>query len=224
LRSDICSVSHETTVYASIVADAISIGRESEIDSIVRDFLSCHRQSTGQINCGSIGHGTSAHTTRYRWSGKVTDYRPLIEKYAKKHGIPPEIVYGVCVTESTLNHNAFRYEPDYRWTVDPKAVKPPLCSTLSEEMLQKTSLGIMQVMGATFREQGFTGWLPEVFGNVHLQFEHGCRYLAKQIRRFGSVEDGIAAYNAGRPVRVAGGRYVNQEYVDKVLENAKGWV
>lgn len=151
------------------------------------------------------------------------DYRPLIEIYAKKHGLPPAIVYGICVTESALNHNAYRYEPDYRWTVDPKISRPSGCSIVSEEMLQKTSLGVMQVMGATFREQGFDGWLPEVFGNISLQLEHGCRYLARQVKRFGSVEAGLAAYNAGRPVRMAGGEYVNQKYVDKVLTNAEGW-
>jgi soluble lytic murein transglycosylase-like protein len=86
-------------------------------------------------------------------------------------------------------------------------------------MLQKTSFGLMQVMGAVFREYGFEGWLSQIVTSPELQLEFGCKHLSKKIRRYGK-ESGIAAYNAGSPRRKPDGKFVNQYYVDNVLRYA----
>lgn len=225
-RGDICITSHETKLSVGSVADVINIGQESAVNSIVRGFLACHRANLSSKGINLTSRVSSARRTPSHWSGEMmnrSELLKLIEEYANKYGLDPAIVYGVCMKESTLDMYSFRVEENYRWTVDPRLVKPPLCTTTSELAMQKMSHGIMQVMGATFREQGFRGWMPLVYSDVRIQLKHGCMYLAKQIKRFGGVNAGLAAYNAGRPVRMAGGAYQNQDYVDKVLEFSKEW-
>lgn len=153
--------------------------------------------------------------------------RDVIAASARRHGLPPDVVYGVCMQESGLDPFAVRYEPHYRWLVRDSRLSPPACSAATEQALQRMSWGLMQVMGAVIREQGRAGWLTETIGDdpeeVGLQVEYGCRHLAKAVRRWGGIEPGLAAYNAGSPRRTAGGRYANQYYVDRVLNFARQW-
>jgi soluble lytic murein transglycosylase-like protein len=153
--------------------------------------------------------------------------RDVIAASARRHGLPPDVVYGVCMQESGLDPFAVRYEPHYRWLVRDSRLRPPACSAATEHALQRMSWGLMQVMGAVIREQGRAGWLTETIGDdpeeVGLQVEYGCRHLAKAVRRWGGIEPGLAAYNAGSPRRIAGGRYANQYYVDRVLNFARQW-
>ena len=143
------------------------------------------------------------------------DIASAIRDAADRHGLDPAIVYGVCLAESNLDPRAARYEPRYRWIVRDTRLKPAACSIETEHALQRTSWGLMQVMGAVLREQGFEGWINAVTCNVPAQLEYGCRHLGKAIRRWGLVE-GIAAYNSGAP-RYADGVLINQYYVDRVL-------
>lgn len=143
----------------------------------------------------------------------------LIVTHAQAHQLEPELVYAVCRQESSLNPVAVRHEPDYRWVYRPKDVKPRWCSLDTERMLQKTSFGLMQVMGAVFREYGFEGWLSEVICCPTIQLEYGCRHLERKISKWGKL-DGVAAYNAGSPRRNPDGKLVNQYYVDNVMRFA----
>ena len=151
------------------------------------------------------------------------DLKKAIADAADHHGLPPDIVYGVCMQESGGNPLAARYEPAYRWLVHDTRLRPMDCTRDTEEVLQKISWGLMQVMGAVLREQGYGGWLTNVSGDIELQLDAGCKHLARAVRRWGSVEAGLAAYNAGSPRPGLNGGYVNQHYVDSVLRKAKGW-
>ena len=79
----------------------------------------------------------------------------------------------------------------------------------------------MQVMGAVYRELGYTGWLTEIIVFPVVQLEYGCSFLAKKIRRYG-LDEGILSYNSGSP-RKSGGKYINQYYLDKVKSYEKEW-
>lgn len=137
--------------------------------------------------------------------------------------LSPDLVYGIIKTESDCRHYVVRYEPGYRYLFKPHHVCPPGCSVDTEIALQKTSFGLMQVMGAVFREHGYQDWLSFVLLKPWLQVRYGCAHLNRKITEWG-LTGGIAAYNAGRPVFREGTReFVNQEYVDKVLGFAKGW-
>ncbi len=130
--------------------------------------------------------------------------------------LEPAIVYGVCVKESRLEPAACRYEPHYKWLFKPESVKPAICSEATEIIMQKISWGLMQVMGAVYRELGYRGWLSELTADVDAQLMYGCLYLADKIGRHG-LRGGLSAYNAGSPTEK------NRGYVDDVLRFAGEW-
>lgn len=222
-RSDLsCLSSRETTLNASVAARVIGISPVFGSGLTVQGILRCHQRNIGGTSVVLTGRVSSARQMRYQWSGRVKpdELKPLVDKYASKYDLDPAIVYGVCLHESLLDNNAARYEPDYRWLYRPETVKPRHSSLRTEQALQRTSIGLMQVMGAVYREHGYRGWLPALFADVEKQLDYGCRHLASQVKKHGTLA-GIAAYNAGSPNRYADGRFVNQSYVDKVLAAAE---
>lgn len=142
------------------------------------------------------------------------ELQPYIAKWADKYSVPEELIYGVVIAESAGSPCAFRHEENYRWLYHPQNVKPANCSLTSETVLQKSSIGLMQVMGAVYREYGYRGWLTELFCDLDRQVQYGAKHLAKKIKRYG-IQSGISAYNAGRPIPS------NGAYIAKVLRHAK---
>lgn len=142
---------------------------------------------------------------------------PIIENSARQHALNPCLVGSLVLTESTARAERVRYEPDYRWLFQPDKVRPKGCTTETETALQKTSWGLMQVMGAVAREHGFTGWLTRLL-KPETNLEMGCRHLAWLEKRFGRRDMVVSAYNMGFPRQKADGCFVNQEYVDKVMK------
>lgn len=129
-----------------------------------------------------------------------------IIKNAEKHGLQHEIVWGICQVESNFNPYAVRYEPGYKWLFNPRELRPINCAFETECAQQRTSYGLMQVMGAVFRELGYRGWLTQIICDIDTQLEYGCRYLWNLISRYG-FEGGIEAYNAGIPQQGQSGYY-----------------
>jgi hypothetical protein len=85
-----------------------------------------------------------------------------IEKWAGVFSLDAAIVAGIVAAESGGNTWAARHEPNYRYLFYPGRMRPPGCSEETERNLQRTSLGVMQVMGAVLRERGYNGWLTEI--------------------------------------------------------------
>jgi soluble lytic murein transglycosylase-like protein len=144
----------------------------------------------------------------------------VVKRWADVYELDPALVMAIVAVESGCEPAAARYEPDYRHLFDPRRVRPPGCSVETEEMLQKTSLGLMQVMGANLREMGYRGWLTEILASMDQQIELGCRYFNRCVKRWG-LPDAIAAYNAGSPRLNPDGEYVNFLYVRHVLATAE---
>ena len=143
-----------------------------------------------------------------------------IVQVAERHGLAPDIVFAVCTVESGLDPWAARHETHYKWLFNPHEVKPRGCSLDTEITFQKTSWGLMQVMGGVLRESGYRGWLNAIGSDIEQQLHYGCRHLAKKIARYG-LEQGILAYNSGTPIKNAFVGYVNATYLNKVLEARK---
>ncbi|MEB3236415.1 MAG: lytic transglycosylase domain-containing protein [Candidatus Sericytochromatia bacterium] len=84
----------------------------------------------------------------------------------------------------------------------------------------KGAMGLMQLMPSTARALGVSRPLDPV-----QNLEGGARYLAEQLRNFGSVEQALAAYNAGpQAVRRHGGVPPYPEtnnYVTKIMERMR---
>jgi len=82
------------------------------------------------------------------------------------------------------------------------------------------SIGACQLHYSTAKWLGFKGSREELYlpkNNV----KYAAKYLQYQLKRYdGSIPDAIAAYNAGRAVRLRTGAYLNMGYVLKVF---KAW-
>ena len=151
------------------------------------------------------------------------DLHNMIKTAAEKYEIDPAIIYGVIQQESTGNHVACRFEKNYRWLMKPiKKYAPTNCTKDTEETLQKMSFGLMQMMGAVFRELGYKDWLSKVLILPELQLDYGCKFLKKKIDKYG-LHAGILSYNSGSPSKHVDGTYKNQYYLDKVLHYSKGF-
>ncbi|KKL21346.1 hypothetical protein LCGC14_2446400 [marine sediment metagenome] len=121
-------------------------------------------------------------------------------------------------TESSLNQYAIRYEPKYRWLYPPDN-KPQQGTT--EWYAQKTSWGILQVMGAVARERGFDSKYLSELCDLRINIKLASGYLSDLRKRSdGSWGGALAAYNGG----LRGNRkppFRRQEYVDKVERSSK---
>jgi len=144
-------------------------------------------------------------------------YEEEIRSCSEIYDLPEWLIYAIIKTESNFNQYACRYEKNYKWLFKPVEVKPRDCSANTERAFQMTSWGLMQVMGAVYREYGYKGWLSLIPENSTIQIIYGCTHLKKLIDRFESIEKGIVAYNAGSPRKKDNGDYVNQYYLDKVM-------
>ncbi len=167
----------------------------------------------------------------------IADIRAAIEAKAAEHGLEPNLVEAIVLTESGGNPWAWNPEPRYRYLVDVRSGRP--FRPMSEvEIIAKTppydfkalagdpdqewwgqqaSWGLMQVMGALAREQGFRAHYLTELTDVMTGLHFGCKHFASLLSWSRSqTNQAIAAYNAGR-----GGwaSLVGQAYVVKVNAN-----
>lgn len=136
------------------------------------------------------------------------DLVKLVQDVAAEEQIPWELLYAICMTESSGNEFAIRYEPNYKWLLGANISN-------AERLGQKTSWGLCQVMGAVAREYGYTDQFSGLW-DPRTNLKYGVKHIKRLKAKHGSWPPAIASYNAGTPVLVDG-KYKNQGYVDKVL-------
>lgn len=113
----------------------------------------------------------------------------LAKQAAARHGLAPEIVCAVCEQESSWNPWAIRYEPAFRQRYVAPLGLPP-----TEEIARSTSWGLMQVMGETAREAGFSEKFLSALADPATGLEFGCIVLAGKFRRVAlPVTEGAAS-------------------------------
>ena len=140
-------------------------------------------------------------------------HEDIIIAKSEKYDIPAELVSAIIKVESSGDTNAIRYEDHYKWFYKPESYKG---HKDTERIAQKTSWGLMQVMGAVARELGFKGRFLSELLIPELGIEYGCKQLKRQYNRYGNWQDAISAYNQGNNKKLDNGDYANQIYVDKV--------
>lgn len=141
-------------------------------------------------------------------------FRDLCSRFGQN----PKLAGAIVTVESAWNPWAIRYEPLFTWlTSVEKWATVQRWSAATERMAQKTSWGLMQVMGGTARSIGYRDHLTKML-LPEVGLEWGLRYLATKTTRYPKAEDVVAAYNAGSARKDDRGRYENQAYVDKVME------
>ena len=143
---------------------------------------------------------------------------PAFLSACKNHRVDPALASAMIMVESGWNSWRSRFEPPFKWLWQPDDYAARLGQSLvTEKNQQKTSWGLLQIMGGTARECGYGGLLT-MLCLPEIGLDWGLRYLAKKAKLYPEMTDQIAAYNAGTPKRLADGRYKNQEHVDKVLK------
>lgn len=163
--------------------------------------------------------------------------------FADNWSLPAALVRAVVWAESAGSAWAWRVEPPYRYLVDVDTRKPfrklrpeeivsekapgdfnhfSFSSRDTEWWGQQASWGPMQVMGAVAREYGFQYPFPRLC-DPYAGVEQGCMHLGVLSDRFHKTHGWagvVAAYNAGSPRFGDDDLYVNQAYVDKVIDLA----
>ncbi|HKW89778.1 MAG TPA: transglycosylase SLT domain-containing protein [Candidatus Acidoferrales bacterium] len=136
----------------------------------------------------------------------LQDMIGLAKQTAARHGLPPELVCGVCEQESSWDSWALRYEPAFRQRYVAPLGLPP-----TEEIARSISWGLMQVMGETAREAGFDGKFLSALADPALGLEFGCIVLADKFR--------IASGDSSRALEFWNGG-ANPDYAAQVLARA----
>ena len=179
----------------------------------------------------------------------------LAREAAGRYGLDPRLICALCEVESSWIPWAARHEAGYRWLYefDPEKGgtdkytitdlrqnrwRPaihigtnPAGSTMPTELImQQTSWGLLQIMGATARERGFRSWLTELC-DPQVNLEWGCKHLRWMIDHNNAYglpdfrikpEDLAAAWNWGSRV-VADGKYANEDYVRRFRKAMGGY-
>jgi len=167
----------------------------------------------------------------------MNDLKLLAREAAIKYGLDPRLICALCEVESSWIPWAVRHEAGYEWLVGFKrgysgTGKMNLldacdrwyvvseteryagldCAKLQTELLmQQTSWGLMQIMGAVARERGFKGWLTELCDPA-VNLEWGCKHLRWMVDHNNAYglpdfrikpEDLAAAWNGGKARRIS---------------------
>lgn len=141
----------------------------------------------------------------------------MITEVSDTYRVEPELVMAFVSVESSGQTCATRYEPHYRYLFDQLSFSRRNRISLDTEIIhQKTSWGLMQVMGGVARERGFTGPLVKLC-EPKIGLQYGIAHLVNFIDRYGDLDEAISSYNQGGPYRKADNSFKNQVYVDKIL-------
>jgi soluble lytic murein transglycosylase-like protein len=130
--------------------------------------------------------------------------QPLAVALAQAASLDPALICAMCHHESSWDPTAVRFEPAFfekyiKPMVNPQGLIKGYPSTLEAEY-RSTSIGLMQIMGQTAREQGF----EDDLGNLKVPekgIEQGCikmsRCLKLALARGQGVEQALLYYNGG---------------------------
>jgi hypothetical protein len=157
--------------------------------------------------------------------------------------IQPEVVLGIIEQESEGDPWAMRFEPDYTWLHFPrKQARGRFVTLATEQAGQKTSWGLMQVMGGTARWLGFKGRFLSQLLEPCINIAWGLNYLDWcfwEVEKRGYADDehelrvlaAVSAYNGGldavvlpedregrKNVTVEESRFRNWQYVKGVFQ------
>ncbi len=135
--------------------------------------------------------------------------------------ISPKLVAALVSVESSGNTKATRYESHYRYILDAdQHAKLNGISMDTEIFQQKTSWGLMQIMGGVAREHGFNGPLVDLC-DPKTGLYYGVMHLNKFMQKYDTLEEALSSYNQGGPYTKWDGTFKNQKYVDKIIDRYK---
>src|SRR5580692_2027545 len=121
----------------------------------------------------------------------------LARQIASEHSLEPALVCAVIEQESAWNPWAVRYEPGFlSHYVAPLYTAGKLTAT--EAYTRSMSWGLMQIMGQTARELGFSGKSLTELCDPATGVKFGCQLLASKLTRaHDDVSAALLAWNGG---------------------------
>jgi soluble lytic murein transglycosylase-like protein len=139
------------------------------------------------------------------------DDSPLIaiaKQCARNAILDPALVCAVCEQESGWNPWAMRFEPMFlRHYIKPVVPEAPT----TEQMARATSWGLMQIMGETARELGFSSKYLAELGDPATGLLWGCKKLRGCLDARGDERLALLMWNGGG----------NPAYPDQVIARMK---
>lgn len=140
----------------------------------------------------------------------------VIEDVADAENVPAVIIAALVQTESSGNRFAIKFEPGYKYLFKTKEnAQDNRITEATETVMQMTSFGLTQVMGAVARELGLKGTIFQLL-EPEVNLTYCARLLKRLAKKYTQRDDLIAAYNAGSAIKGMDGKYKNQQYVDRV--------
>lgn len=159
---------------------------------------------------------TQNYDVSIRTDTTLTTLIESVRARATDFGLDPKLVEAVMRVESGCDQYAVRFEPQFKYILNPEHyAKINRITILTETMLQKMSIGLLQCMGAVARELGHEASLLELT-EVDVGLYFGCMKLKQCLDKWKDEKLALSAYNAGSP-RYVNGILVNQEYINRVL-------
>lgn len=145
------------------------------------------------MNYGLLGAIIAFALIMY-FSKEASAFDDIILAKAAKYKLDPFLMKAIIKAESNFNPRATNIEPGDR-----------------------VSLGLAQILWPTTAQAlGFRGTKEDLY-NADTNLELMSLLLLDIQKRYSSLKDIIASYNAGRP-KYQDGKLINQEYVDRVLK------
>ncbi len=159
---------------------------------------------------------------RYRELGPIPSWArgyPIsdIQSVAGTLNIDPAILIALFRIETAGDSYRCRFEPRYKNVYYISRYAEALKITFeTEEVFQKTSFGLGQILGSTARTIGFSDHLTKLC-NPSVGCYWSGFYLCNLIEKYQDVYSAASAYNAGSLLK--DGSYSNPAYVAKFKKN-----
>jgi len=117
----------------------------------------------------------------------------LARTIAASRSLDPALVCAVVEQESSWDTFSIRYEPAFRTRYVVPLALPP-----SEEIARSISWGLMQVMGQSAREHGFSATSLAALCDPAAGLSIGCAVLASKITQAsGEIAQALQLWNGG---------------------------
>jgi soluble lytic murein transglycosylase-like protein len=152
-------------------------------------------------------------------------YETIITNCARVYKIDEALIRAIIKKESSWRPYAYKVEKSF-WSRYLTGIKNLFFKTVTKKDDQwlaypdivSASYGLMQIMLTTAMELGFQYDFPFELFDPATNIKYGCLLLKKYYNRYGDWNDAIASYNQGNNRKNSDGSYINQVYVDKVME------
>jgi soluble lytic murein transglycosylase-like protein len=152
---------------------------------------------------------------------------PAILEASELYGIGWEMLGAIIQTESSGNQFAYRYEPKFNYLHDTNILQNLWkCTNETALIMQKSSYGYTQVMGATAIDLGLLKlnekhvW-PTLLFRTDINLKFCCLLLKQKFKKYGEKDMATiyASYNAGTAKKNDKGIFMNEWAVAKFRKN-----